>query len=161
TAFSSASYANHVYGVNVFAHTIGVHGEAGTFGSSRLPQYVDLDTKRIGVCGKAPSYGVVGEIWHPNDDGTDGEPGNAGVDGVCDRLYETGVLGENKGGGRGGEFASKNAAQLHLRPTMSTLPSNGKPGDLFAKQTGTADHPSAELWFCIAIQRGQPVWKKV
>jgi hypothetical protein len=171
TAFSSASYANHDYGVNVFARKMGVYGAAETFGSYRLPQQVDPSAGSIGVCGTARSYGVVGEIWHADDDRTDGNSGNAAVYGVCDRLNETGVFGENKGGGSGvtgkgfggrsGDFSSTHVAQLHLRPTISALPSTGKPGDLFAKHTGTADQPSAELWFCTAIQRGQPVWKKV
>jgi hypothetical protein len=88
TAFSSAPEANHHYGANVFGQKIGVYGEAGIFESYRLPSQADSNVDRIGVCGRAPDYGVIGEVWYSADGNTVVGNGGVAVFGVCELEIE-------------------------------------------------------------------------
>jgi hypothetical protein len=90
------------YGANIFGRDVGVFGEGGRAGpiaglTNRTPEAVDLTLVTIGVCGRSQDYGVVGELWHENNNQLipNRNPEAAGVYGRFTHINEIGVLGEN------------------------------------------------------------------
>src|SRR5262249_1011207 len=87
--------ANITFGVNVGATFCGVYAESDpSTPAGRPPAPVDNSSDRVGVCGVARSFGVLGDgdlfagVW-----GQSGTPTGAGVVGVGKDENVTGVLG--------------------------------------------------------------------
>jgi hypothetical protein len=179
-AFSNRSNSGTVftYGVNVIASGCGVLGVGG-LAVDRAPYEIPTVfhagvaglSNDLGVWAKGGNTGVHAEIWHAPNDTSQAGSGIA-IYAHCDRpserpiyaVHDAGgpaITGYSKGG-PGGRFASDNAAQLRLPPSVPGLPSTGEVGDVVVINTGNKDQRKAEMWLCTEINKNKhPVWREV
>jgi hypothetical protein len=165
-------------GVGAVGTKVGVHG-SGPIGVAGDGTICGVQGKGsfVGVQGTGSVGGVSGEgfqgvIGKGTVEGVRGE-GITGVHGIGDGPFQPvgvkgecssgpGVLGES-GSGPGGEFISKQGAQLHLKPLHVRNPTGttaGRPGDplaSFAEEKG-----ALALWFCTeGGDQTTAIWKRV
>lgn len=168
--------ANIQTGADVTGKNFGVISKGGLAG-------VSAESPLVGVKGKGATgvfgEGLTGVTGQGTGVGVTGEGFVSGIKGVgTGPLLAVGVEGEGRDGpgvrgvsevGPGGEFISKNAAQLHLQPLEQIMPSageetlsiDGRPGDMLMAFDARAN---LALWVCVSERTDnsdKPFWRKV